>query len=151
VAARNAGRVRHLVCLDSHLPEEGESLFDIMDPDAAEARLASARAHDGGLSVPPPDPSVLGIEDADQAAFVARMMTPHPTRAFSDRVHMGGALPAAMHKTYVRVTAPIYTPAERSVARARSRADWRYLELATGHDCMVSWPEGTARLLLSLQ
>ena len=63
----------------------------------------------------------------------------------------GGELPAAMHKTYVRVTAPVYTPAERSVARARSRADWRYLELATGHDCMVSWPQGTARLLLSLQ
>ena len=150
VAARNASRIRHLVCLDSHMPEEGEALFDVMDPDAAESRRAAAIAHDGGLSVPPPDPSALGVDDPTDAAWLTRMMTPHPIRAFSDPLHLGGEIPASMAKTYIRVTAPIYLPAVRSVERARSRPGWAYREIATGHDAMVSAPDALAELLLSL-
>ena len=84
VAARNAARISHLVCLDSHMPQEGEALFDVMAPEAAESRRAAAAAHDGGVSVPAPDPEALGVFDKVDAAFVTRMMTPHPIRAFSE-------------------------------------------------------------------
>jgi len=150
VAARNASRIRHLVCLDSHMPQDGESLFDVMDPAAADSRRAAAQAHDGGLSVPPPEPSALGVDDPTDAAWLTRMMTPHPTRAFSDPVHLGGEIPASMRKTYIRVTAPLYLPAERSVARVKAMPDWNYLEIATGHDAMVSAPDELAQMLLGL-
>ena len=151
VAARNARRIRHLVCLDSHMPQDGEALFDVMAPDAAESRRAAAVAHDGGLSVPPPEPEALGVTDPVDAAFITRMMTPHPIRAFADPMHLQGEIPASMLKTYIRVTDPLYLPAANSVARVRAMPDWSYLEIATGHDAMISDADSLTEMLLALK
>ena len=49
--------------------------------------------------------------------------------------------------TFIRCTDPPYANIEASAAYAKSRADWQYLELATGHDAMVSAPAELAALL----
>ena len=58
----------------------------------------------------------------------------------------GGA--EGLRRTYVAAAAPAYAPMRPTCERLRADPSWRYLEIATGHDMMVSAPQALCRLLL---
>ena len=49
-----AGRLAHLVFLDAFVPEDGQSLFDLLRPDRRALYLQAAKVHGEGWRVPPP-------------------------------------------------------------------------------------------------
>ena len=76
VADRMPERIRRLVFLDAGLAPAGESRLDGLNTSARADRIAAAQRHDGGISVPPPSASALGITDPDQAAWLEARLTP---------------------------------------------------------------------------
>ena len=149
-AARLADRVSRLVFLDAHIPFPGESLLDLSSPEVAEGRRIAAQAYDGGISLPVPPPAFFGVTDPADAAWMAPLLTPHPLKPMEDPLPADAAIPDATRVAYIRCTDPLYDNVEKSAERARNRADWRYDELATGHNAMVSAPDELTALLLEL-
>jgi pimeloyl-ACP methyl ester carboxylesterase len=151
VADRMPERVRRLVFLDSGLPTSGKSAMDGLPADIRATRLKLAQDSSGGLSVPPPGMADFGITDAESVAWLERRLTPHPLGTYTTPMNLAHPLGNGVPVTYIRCTEPTYRPTESSADYARSRADWQYLELATGHDAMISAPGPLADMLLALQ
>jgi hypothetical protein len=57
-----------------------------------------------------------------------------------------GALP----RTFISCTSPALPTIDASRARVRRDAGWTFLEMATGHDPMISAPDALVRQLVAL-
>ena len=150
VADRMPDRLRHLVFLDAGLPESGKSYFDLVPSEVREARIKAAQAFSGGLSMPPPRAEAFGVTDPEEAAWVERRLTPHPTATYSLPVVLRHPLGNGVPATYIRCTNPDYSNTATAADYARCRSDWQYLEIHTGHDAMVTAPAELAEMLLAL-
>lgn len=148
VADRMPERIRRLVFLDAGLAPAGESRLDGLNTSARADRIAAAQRHDGGISVPPPSASALGITDPDQAAWLEARLTPQPLAPDECRLELAHPLGNGLPATYVRCIAPALSITDASAAYARGREDWNYREFAAGHNAMTSHPQEIAALLI---
>ena len=146
VADRIAARLRHLVYLDAVVPHNGESWSSHHAGDTQTARRKSI-AEQGLL--PPPDPSIFGLEGADRA-WVARRQTPQPGGLYDTPLQFDAARVAALPRTFISCTSPALATIATMRERVRAEPGWRVVEIATGHDAMISAPKALLDVLLSL-
>jgi len=147
VADRVPDRIARLVMIDGVVVEPGQCGFDGLPPEAGTARRAAAQRHDGGLSYPPPPAAGFGLTDLDDLAWVERRLTPHPLRTYAEPFELHGLLGSGLTVTYISCTDPPFTPVAVGHPIVR-REGWSWIELATGHDAMVSAPDLLAAELL---
>jgi pimeloyl-ACP methyl ester carboxylesterase len=141
------GTLRHLVYVDAFVPRPGESWSSTQTPEVVAARVAAAQQSSGGLSLPPPDAEAFGLQGADRA-WVNRRQTPQPFAVFGDPLAFDAVRIVALPRTYIACTAPPAANVAVSRERARTEPGWRFVEIATGHDPMISAPREFARMLL---
>jgi pimeloyl-ACP methyl ester carboxylesterase len=146
VADRLAQRLKHLVYLDAVVPHPGES-WSSGHSDETRAQRRKAIADTG--TIPAPDPAVFGLTGTDHS-WVARHQTPHPGGVYDEALHFDANQLAALQKTFVDCTEPALATIAGSRLRVRSEPGWRVVEIATGHDAMVSAPEALLDALLRL-
>ncbi len=81
--------------------------------------------------------------------WVERRITPHPVRTQIEPIRLENGGSDGLPRTYI-LCAGSEGPAPFKVLAKRIRNDptWRYRELPTGHDAMVTMPEETAALLI---
>ncbi|MDM7950595.1 alpha/beta hydrolase [Hydrogenophaga sp.] len=145
---RHAGQLAHLIYLDAVVPEPGESWSSRHTPETQQARIDAA-ASTGGLSFPPPDASVFGLEGADRD-WVNRRQTPQPFAVYQQPLHFDAAHLAALPRTFIDCTNPALPTIAASRIRVRQEPGWQVHEMKTGHDPMVSEPQALADLLLGV-
>ena len=152
VADRMPERLAHLVYLDAVTPLAGKTLFEMMPEKERAARTeALARLPNGDIQVPPPAGEAFGIEDALLAAWVDRRLTPHPTSGYTSPVVLNNPIGNGVAASYIRCTAPVFPINDPCAAFAAAQPGWRYHELATGHDAMISAPVELTRMLLEME
>jgi pimeloyl-ACP methyl ester carboxylesterase len=147
-ADRATEHLASVVLLDGLLARPGATPMDSLDPDLAAARLAGARDIGGTRTLPAQEIAGYGITDPDDLAWVRRRLTPHPLRTYTDRLDVSAPLGAGLPCVYVACTDPAYPSVANSAAMARQQPGWRYRELATGHDAMITAPGALAELLI---
>jgi pimeloyl-ACP methyl ester carboxylesterase len=135
-----------LVYVDGVVPAPGEAWSTLNPPQVQAERRAAIAAH-GAL--PPPPAAVLGLTGAD-AAWVDREQTPQPAGVYDDPLHFDADRWAARPRTFVDCTAPPLPTIDPSRRRVRQQPGWEVVELATGHDPMVSAPGELAEVLLAV-
>lgn len=139
-------RLRHLVYVDAVTPHTGESWSSQHPAETVAARAEAAKAS-GGLSLPPPDASVFGLSGADRD-WVNRRQTPFPFGVYRDPLAFDAARVARVPRTFIDCTSPALPTIAVMRQRVRSEPGWNVVEMATGHDPMVSEPEALAAVLL---
>ena len=92
---------------------------------------------------------MYGLHGPD-AAWVARRQTPHPGAPYDAPLAFDADRIAALPRTFISCTSPPLATIDASRERIRARPDWRFIELATGHDPMVSAPDELVRMLSGL-
>ena len=156
IADRMGARLRHLVYVDAVVPKPGESWSSTHARTTREASLAAAQASpDHAFS--PPDPAVFGLADADYQ-WVKRRQTPHPGHTYEAALDFDPRRVAAVPRTFVNCTRPALATIDAIRPRMTDPNFWdgawqagggaRVVDLATGHDPMVSAAPELARLLL---
>ena len=141
------GVLKHLVYVDGTAPEHcGESWSSAHKPEVIIARTAAATVN-GGVSLPPPDAAVFGL-DGDDRDWVNRRMTPQPFGLYRDPLVFDPARVATAPRTFIDCNQPALPNIDAMRRRVRSEPGWRVVEIATGHDAMISAPEALARRLL---
>ena len=156
VADRRPQSLRHLVYLDAVLPKPGESWSSTHASATRNARIAAAQAHPQH-AFPAPDPTVFGLSDADHA-WVQRRQTPHPGGPYTQVLDFDPQRVASVPRTFINCTTPPLGTIDVSRLRMVDPKFWdglwlpgsQVLEMDTGHDPMVSDPQGLLKLLLSL-
>ncbi|MDP1685316.1 alpha/beta fold hydrolase [Hydrogenophaga sp.] len=143
------GLLAHLVYLDAALPYPGDSWSSHHSPETKQARIDAAQPS-GGLSFPPPDAALFGLADADRD-WVNRRQTPQPFRLYQQPLDFDAARVAAVPRTFIDCTQPALATIAPSRVRVRSESGWNVVEMATGHDPMVSEPAALSQILLDVQ
>lgn len=144
VAARARTRVRQLIYLDAFVPEPGQRLVDYLLPlDRRQAIMAAGEAN--GFIEPIPA-QALGVTDAADIAWITPRVAKQPYASMSQPVldQPGADIP----RGYIACTQPASGSFGQFVARVRQDSTWRYHELATGHNAMVTAPQVLSQLLL---
>ena len=142
-------RLRHLVYVDAVTPHPGESWSSQHAPETVAARV-EAMERDARRAMPAPDAAVFGLEGADRD-WVNRRQTPQPGGVYRDVLDFDAARVAAQPRTFVDCTAPALATIAVMRERVRREPGWRVVELATGHDPMVSAPQALVEVLLGCQ
>ena len=150
-ADRVPERISQLVYLDAFVPENGQSLFDLLAPERRAMFEQRAREEGAGWRVPALSPAALGVTDEAQVRWLAPRLTPQPLGTFEQPLAL--ANPAAstrLPRTYVHCTASaVASSFAPFAARLRDAPGWRYRELATAHDAMITEPAAVAEVLLA--
>jgi pimeloyl-ACP methyl ester carboxylesterase len=142
------GALRQLVYVDAVVPLPGESWSSTHAPETVAARVAAAEAG-GGLGMPPPDPAAFGLHGADRD-WLLRRQTPQPFAVYREPLPFDAARIAALPRAFVDCTRPPLPTIDVSRRRVREQPGWQVVEMATGHDPMVSEPEEFLRVLREL-
>lgn len=156
VADRRPRSLAHLVYLDAVLPAPGESWSSTHAAATREARIAASLA-DPQHSFPAPDPGIFGLAGEDHT-WVARRQTRHPGGPYTQVLDFDPRRVASVQRTFINCTQPPLATIDVSRQRMADPGFWggawlpgsRVVEMATGHDPMVSDPQGLARILLDL-
>lgn len=149
VAALAPQRLSHLVDLDAFVPTEGDTLLGLLPPDRQAFYREQAATRGDGWRVPPPPVAALGVTDLVDLAWLEAKLTDQPLRSFEQPLARNA--PAALPRTYIHcIEGPIAASFAPFAARAQAESDWRYHELATGHDAMILAPEALADVLLGV-
>lgn len=139
-------RLRHLVYVDAVVPHPGECWASHHGADLVASRVAAAAADPYG-ALPPPDAGLFGLTGADRD-WVNRRQTPHPFAMYQEPLQFDAQRLAAVARTFVDCTDPAWPSIAPMRQRVRAESGWRVVEIATGHDAMVSAPQALAGVLL---
>lgn len=150
VAEQAIERLRHLVYLDAFIPQNGESLIDVIGADFAAIFRERVQVDGDGWRLPPLPLEVLGITEEADKLWISPKLTDQPFKAFSQPVRLKDEAAAGpIPRTFIYCNNPAIGPYDRFAEKAR-REGWRYREIATGHFPMVTAPRRTAELLLEV-
>jgi pimeloyl-ACP methyl ester carboxylesterase len=149
-ADRLPERIRHIVYLDAVVMQNGQSVFSTFPKELVEARLKIARDHDGGKSFPAFKPEAFAVTDPADQAWLARRLTSHPAKTYSEPITLRNPPAHGLKRTFIRCTKPLYAPVNASADWVRRQSGWNYLELASGHDAMVTAPRELTEMLLGI-
>ena len=149
-----AGRVKHICYIDAVLPKPGEAWGSGHSAAVREQRISAAAATEHN-AIPAPSPQAWGLMGAD-ADWVRRRMTDHPAAPYTEPLHFDTTKLAAIGRTYLSCIAPSSPTIDPSRRRALDPQFWdgawlpgsRNIDLATGHDAMVSAPQVLIPIML---
>ena len=159
VADRMKDRIGHIVYLDAGVPEKTGQSFLTYGP---EVTAESVPAREEALRALAPDgvamgtfpATVLGVppEDIENTRWVERRLTPHPLKTWFDPITLENGGSSGLPRTFVHCTAPVLQQSSIPFKAEQIRRDpsWRYLEIATGHNAMVTAPDKVAEILLAI-
>lgn len=146
VIDRIPGRIASAIYLDAPMGSNGVSVLGEAPADVRQARLAAASEVNGTRVIAPPSSTAFGLSDAAQVAWVNRRMTPMPLKAYNTPLALKGPPGGSQPKRFIRCVEPALPNIEASAQYAREHG-WKYSELQTGHDAMVSMPDQLAEML----
>ncbi|MGA2392966.1 MAG: alpha/beta hydrolase family protein [Candidatus Lustribacter sp.] len=146
VVERLPERVAALVFLDAFVPQDGESLQDLVPASHRERQLEAAAAN-GGF-VPPIPAAVFGVNERDQA-YVDAHCVPQPLPTFREGLALTGARERVAHKTYLRAGNYRSHPFDAARERLTGEPGWVVETIPSGHDVMLDAPEALAAALLA--
>ncbi|MCY1547682.1 hypothetical protein D9M68_837510 [compost metagenome] len=142
------GLLAHLVYLDAALAYPGDSWSSHHSAETRQART-DASIPSGGLSFPPPDAALFGLNGADRD-WINRRQTPQPFRLYQQPLDFDADRVAALPRTFIDCIQPALATIAPSRARVRSEPGWNVVEMATGHDPMVSEPVALSQILRNI-
>lgn len=136
VAEQAADRVASIVYLDAFLPNDGQSLYDI---------VGGAHPSSGGIVAPLPA-EFFAVNDQDRS-WVDRMTTAQSEATFNQPLAVTGAVEQIGKKTYVRALQGAIPPFAIIYDRLQRDPSWSCCEIDCGHDVMIDKPEAIAEIL----
>jgi pimeloyl-ACP methyl ester carboxylesterase len=142
VADRTRDRIAQLIYLDAFVPEDGQSLLDLNEPDRQRMQeLVKA----GGWRVPP-RPTSPDTAETDLEWLNSRRVD-MPVKCFETRLRLqGGGL--TLPRSYIYATC--VTPADtfgQFAKRTKNEAGWRYYEIDASHSPNVTAPDALMAVL----
>jgi pimeloyl-ACP methyl ester carboxylesterase len=150
VADRIPERLLKLVFLDAMLMKNGQSALDVSPKDIRANFIKSATQFDKGLSLPFFSAEFFGVTNANDIKWVNERLTNQPFKTFTQRLVLKHPFGNHLPLTYIACTEPELRAIKPFADETEASKEWKYLELKTGHDAMITMPAELAQMLESL-
>ena len=145
-------RIKQLVYLDAPVPDNNQSLFDIMPFTKAgieEMDVAGEKIR----ILPVPGSGAFGVTSPEDIAWMTPRLTPMPYNCYDERVKFNAKRFEEITKTYLMCMEQLVPGLEEvfgSCYRSAEGANWRRSKVEGPHDCMVTHPVALAQKLLEI-
>jgi pimeloyl-ACP methyl ester carboxylesterase len=153
VVETNPTQIRRLVFLDGFIPENGQSVLDLLPPEVGNHFRDIAREHGDGWRLPGGEGQLdlWGLKSGEARDFVRARLCDFSLRCFEEPLHLPANRKASIPATFVAGVAKGYParPFFEPFARKAHASGWEVVELETGHDCHVERPSEVANILRS--
>lgn len=153
VVERNPTQVRRLVFLDAFIPQDEQSVLDLLPAETGTYFRSVARDHGDGWRLPGGEGQLdlWGLKPGETRDFVRARLCDFSLRCFEEPLRLPANRRAGIPSTFVSGVAEDY-PARAFFAPFSAKArvlGWEVVELKTGHDCHVELPGEVANILLN--
>jgi pimeloyl-ACP methyl ester carboxylesterase len=145
VAAAVGERIRSLVYLDAFLPEDGQSLLDLVGPEMSAHFIGLVKGD--GIRIPPIPAAAFNVNAAD-AAWVDRTCVPQALLTFTEGIRFTGQEARVRNRTYILATGYDMHVFDKFYDRVKTDPKWKAHAVPCGHDVMLDRPEELAKILL---
>ena len=147
VAEAAPNKIRSIVFLDAFIPDNGEFLFDIVQPAVKE--VIQGVLDRGETIVPVRDAAAFKVNEKDRA-WVDSLATPQPIRTMTEKIKLMGARDRIAKKIYIRASGYPNVSFDKAYARVKADRGWRTYEVPCGHDVMIDDPDRLTDILLEV-
>lgn len=143
VAEQVPERIAQLVYLDAFVPQDGQSVADLIGPELSAYVDQAVQEVGDGWRFPP------------QNSVDARDV-PQPVKTALQPVTVKNPAAAGLPRTFIGCTGsleefgPLLIPVQQAGERAKADPGWRYRELQSGHQPWLTIPGQLANLLMEL-
>ena len=153
VVETNPAQVQRLVYIDAFIPEDGQSVMDLVPAETGAYFRSVAKEHGDGWRLPGGEGQLdlWGLKPGEARDFVRARLCDFSLRCFEQPMPLPANRKSAIPSTFVSAVAEEY-PAKPFFQPFASKAralGWHVAELDTGHDCHVERPGDVANILLS--
>jgi pimeloyl-ACP methyl ester carboxylesterase len=153
VAESNPSQIQRLVFLDAFIPEDGQSVLDLLPQEIGTYFRSVAQEHGDGWRLPGGESQLdlWGLPSGEARDFVRARLCDFSLRCFEEPLPLPANRKARIPATYVSCVAETY-PAKQFFQpfAAKARAfGWPVAEVNTGHDCHVERPAEVAKIIMS--
>jgi pimeloyl-ACP methyl ester carboxylesterase len=158
VAERVPERLAQVVYLDAFVPENGQSLVDLLRADRRQALedLVKAEGHGWLLPrfAPLPWEKIVrdgwGVTCGDDVSWILPRLKPTPFRHFTDPVQRSNPAATNVGRTFIRCRQFQQPAFDKHARMAQQTSGWRYRELPTPHLPYITHPAELAEVLLDI-
>jgi pimeloyl-ACP methyl ester carboxylesterase len=158
VADRVPERIAHVVYLDAFVPQDGQTMLDLVPPDRRPPMEALMQSEGQGWLVPrlaPPPwekflPEAFRITDKADLRWVLPRLRPTPFGHFKEPVQRKNAAAEKLPRTYIRCVQWPNAVYDRHAEAARRTPGWQSRELATSHLPYITHPREVTDVLLEI-
>jgi len=151
VADRIPGRLEKLVFLDALLVENGQNALSVNPKESQDVFTQTAMGFDKGLSIPAPSSAWFGLTDSLVIKSTNMRLTSHPLRTFTQPLILKHPYGNHLPLIYIACRKPELAVLEQYAQKTKNNKAWKYYELETGHDAMISMPIELTALLSSFK
>lgn len=146
VATRIPEKIESMIYVDGFVPESGKALVDYL---SETGRAALEELKSNNQPIPPMPLELFGVTEAHVIEFVTPRLVHQPWQTFFEEI---GTLHAPPHIAvgFIHCSATNLMHFKQTYEKMRARREVRTAEINTGHLCMLSEPEQTAKLLATL-
>jgi pimeloyl-ACP methyl ester carboxylesterase len=153
VAEANPNQMQRLIFLDAFIPENGQSVLDLLPSEIGAHFRNVAREHGDGWRLPAGEGQLdlWGLKPGEALDFVRSKLCDFSLRCFEEPISLPANRKVSIPATFVAGVAEGYParPFFEPFARKARTSGWEITELRTGHDCHVERPGEVANILLS--
>ena len=149
VAEQAVERLTHLVYLDAYVPTDGSSVFSLQPAERAAGFEERARTEGDGWRIPPLPLERFGATADEDVRWAAPRLGPQPLQTFTQPIRLSDAAATTVARTYIWCT-EYQGPFRPFAEQAQREPGWRYRELTTGHDAMITAPYALVDVLLEV-
>ncbi len=149
VADRHPDMFRSLVYCDALVPNDGDTVAELLAPARKDLFFETASKEGGGWLVKPVPAQSFDIATAADRALVDNLCTPQPLATFIEPIRLTGAWRQVPSLVYVLGANYRSETLKRHSAPLRKDPRWQFHELPSGHHPMLDTPDDLARLLLA--
>jgi pimeloyl-ACP methyl ester carboxylesterase len=146
VADRIPDRIRSLVYLDAFLPEDGQSLLDLLPEGQRQQQLDGVNSAGDGWKVPP-IPGEFFHVNAQDLAWMNAQCTWQPLATFQQKIRLTGSGHTIRNVAYILATGYDHSPFPPFFEKAKARG-WKTLSVPCGHDVMLDMPAELTQILI---
>lgn len=144
VAGKLGERIRTLFYLDAGVPENGQSVFDMIGAERTLLMLQSAG--ETGTMIPPFGAEAFQVNAGD-LNWVNRLCTAHPVGCFIQKLRYTGKEALVPRRTYV-LCERYRTINHATYEKVKGLPGWKAVSIDSGHDVMINDPDAVVALLL---
>ena len=147
-----------MVYLDAFVPQDGQSMLDMIPPDRRSPMEALVQAEGKGWLLPrfamaPWEkflPAAWRVTDEADLRWMLARLRPTPFGHFKDSVRRTNPAAEKLPRTYIRCPQWPQPGFDRYAEMAQRTGGWHYRELTTSHVPFVTNPRELADLLLQI-